>query len=520
MALSRPLEILRQQLETARSYDAAVRKHNASGDPIEMSGAGKTLSSAYEQLRNAAEYTEGRIILQRAIRRFYKRLLFVVKRRPEDVGQELIIELVLSGYLQEGQHHTATAEAISKLAVEYVDIYHRLRQAHVSPNLALQWILAVLSVRTEDLLRPYAYNLALVTFAYEHFSDQLPKRDIVGLDKEAEEDYEVALYVAVHQALLKSNIDVVRADLLRLFSSDSSDIHAYAQWNERVDRLYTSPLTARLKRLISRNGAPFRILKGLIDDDPNLPDILSDQEKFMNTYGRQITKEYARVDRRLNKGLAKSIVFIFITKTLIGVGVEVPFDLLVYGSIALLPLTINLLFPPFYMASIRLGITMPSSADARATLHYIEELLYGDNPPVLNLRERAKPSPFTKVISTLLFLVPLAITTIILDRLGFNTLQMLIFFIFFSTASFLGFRLSSIVRELKMSSPDTHLPALLLDFFYLPFIQSGQWLAGKYAKVNIVGDFLDFAIELPLKTVLRTIRLWMRFLNEKHDELY
>lgn len=509
------------QLESARIYDAAVRRHNLNGDPIDVPGTGRTISSAYEQLRNAAEYTEGRIILQRAIKRFYKRLLFVIRHQPEGIGQELIIELVLSGYLQEGQFGTGTAEAISRLAVEYMDIYGRLRQAHVPPNQAHEWVLSVLSVRTEDLLKPYASNLALATFAYEHFLEHLPRQRFVGHDQEANEDYDIALYVAVHQALLKSSIDVVRTDLLRLFCQNHEDIHTYAQWNERIDRLYSAPLTARLKRLISKNGAPFRILKGLIEDTPDLADLLPNQEQFMIAYGNQIAKEYTRTIRRLNNGLVKSIIFIFITKTLIGVGAEVPFDLFMYGSVAMLPLVINLLFPPVYMASMRLGITMPSSADARATLRYIEALLYGDKPLPLNLHERTRPYPlFAKLISALFFFIPLGITTLILQRLEFNPFQMGIFFIFFSTASFLGFRLSSIVRELKMSRPKTNMPSLLLDFFYLPFIQVGQWLAGKYTRINIVGEFLDIAIELPLKTVLRTIRLWIRFLNEKYDELY
>lgn len=521
MASSRALESLRKQLETARSYDAAVKKHSSRGEHLDIPGTGKTISSAYEQLRNAAEYAEGRIILQRAIKRIYKRLLFVVKHQPEKVGHELITELILSGYLKEGRYGSATAESVSQLAIEYMGIYHQLRNSHVSSNQAHEWVLSALSVRTEDLLKPYAYNLALTTFAYEHFLKQLPKSHIIGRHHELEQDYDIHLYVAVHQALLKSSIDVVRTDLLRLFCPDTSDIVLYAQWNERVDRLFTSPFTQRLKRLVSKNGAPFRILKGLIDDNPKLPDILQDQEAFMDAFGNQITKEYANTDRRLNKGLLKSIAFIFITKTIIGMGIEVPYDLLAYGAVAVLPLTINLLFPPLYMASIRLGISMPSSTDARATLHYIEDLLYSDTPVVLNLKERNKPYTFfDKLTSFILFLVPLAITTYLLQRLDFNSLQMMIFFVFFSTASFLGFRLSSIVRELKMSRPKASLASLFLDFYYLPFIQLGQWLAGKYAKINIVGEFLDLAIELPLKTVLSTIRVWIKFMNEKYDELY
>jgi hypothetical protein len=35
-----------------------------------------------------------------------------------------------------------------------------------------------------------------------------------------------------------------------------------------------------------------------------------------------------------------------------------------------------------------------------------------------------------------------------------------------------------------------------------------------------VSYILDILVELPLKTVLRLVRQWVRFLNEKHEEIY
>ena len=55
--------------------------------------------------------------------------------------------------------------------------------------------------------------------------------------------------------------------------------------------------------------------------------------------------------------------------------------------------------------------------------------------------------------------------------------------------------------------------------FYLPFIVMGQWISSKYARANIVAYVLDVLVELPLKTVLRLVRQWVRFLNEKHEEI-
>jgi len=520
MAQSRPLTTLQQQLKSARAYNKAIKQRNATGDLIYVPGTGKVISSAYEQLRNAAEYNEGRIVLERAIKRFYRRMLFVVKRHPEGIGQELITELVLGGYLLDNECSTVTADSISQLAVEYMAIYARLRQAHNPQRKAQDWVLAILSVRTEDLLRPYAHYLALVDFTYQQFLRQLPKGRLLQ-NAEPDTDYELSLYVAIHQALLKSDIDVVRADILRLSGQTADTISTYAALNRHVDTIYTAGFTLRLRRLVSKNGAPYRILKSLIDDVPTLLELLPDREAFLQAYDVQIKTEYARIARRLNKGLIKSVIFLFITKGIIGMGIEVPFDLIVYGSVVVIPFTVNLLFPPLYIAALRLGVRMPTNSDAQMTRHFMDRLLYGDGDPKLTVRERTRPYSFpVKVISSVFFLAPFVVTYLLLRTLHFNPLQMGIFFVFFSTASFLGFVLRGMVRELRMDKSHMSILSVLLDFFYLPFILFGRWLAGKYARINFVGVFLDTVIELPLKTLLHVMRQWVRFVTEKYEEIY
>lgn len=519
MAPSQLLTLLQEQLESAYAHNRAVWQLNTGGEPIYIPKAGGTISSAYEQLRNAAEYSEGRIVLQQATKRSFKRLLLVVKRNPETIGQDLIAELVLGGYLKTGDYSVQTAQAISDLAVEQMHIYGRLRQAHVVPSKAQDWILSVLAVKTQDLIQPDAQYVALLNIAYTFFLEQLPKDQFIRSNTD-DADYTTALYVAVHQALIKTGIDVVRADLLRISNQSSEDIHAYADWHYHIDRLYTSHLTLQLKRVIARNGAPFHILKGLIEDNSNTPVILQHHDQFLSAYEQQINKEYRRTMHRLNNGLVKSIAFIFITKGLIGIGVEVPFDLFAYGSVALVPLFINLLFPPLYMASLRLGLTTPSDQDAQSTSQFMKQLLYGEYLPAVNMHIRTKPySTLYKLTSSLLFLVPFGISVLLLHRLGFNPLQMAVFFVFFSTASFLGFLLSGMVRELRMSQQQRGLLSGLINIFSLPFILFGQWLAGKYARINIVGQILDIAIELPLKTVIHMLHHWIRFVNEKYEEI-
>lgn len=516
------LHVLLQQLDLAKTRDQAITARNHHGAIIQVPGTGKAISSAYEQLRNAAEYTEEHLLLQRAIRRFYNRnLSFYVQRDSGNIGEELIVELTQAGYLRNHTISMETAEAIRQMISYYMQTYWQLRQANVSRDDASDWMLDIMSVETEEMLHPHSHLGALAQFSYQHYVQLFPREELVSSDAERQ-SYEVSLYIAVHMALLKSDLAVVRHDMMRMYQQSPANLPAFIAFNQNVTQLFTSKLTSQLKRAVSKYGAPIRILKSMLDDGTDIASILQDRERFLDAYHHQVTKEYRQVGRRLNKGLIKSIIFIFITKVLIGLSIEIPYDLIIMGHVALLPLAINLLFPPLYMASLKLSMKVPSRMNAEALLAYIDKTLYSQELPVRPALRTANQiiSARAKVLYSLLFLVPFAVMVYILYLLQFNIAQGIIFVVFLSTASFLGFRLSRMVRELELVGKQAGLLGAMRDFFYLPFIQLGQWLSSKYAKVNAVAYVLDIAIELPLKTVLRLLRQWTRFLNEKREEIY
>ncbi len=510
--------LLFEQLVLARKRDAQANADNAKGIGVEVPTTGAILSSAYEQLRNAAEYAEEHLLLQRAIKRFCKLNLFLTKHQKDVLGRELIVELVQAGYLQNGRIGSETTAKLSQVVEKYMSTYALLRQSHVDREKAMGWVLAYISVEAENMLKPHSKQQVTVFLAYQHFLQSIAKDQFADLP--SSDRYELCLYIAVHQALLKSDADTVRHELFALYQLSPGEVRGFKDFNEQIDTLYSSELTIRLKRIIGRYGAPFRVLKSLIDDRADTPELLRDKASFMSAYQGQIKHEYKQIEQRLNRGLIKSIIFIIITKVLIGVSIEVPYDLLVYGSIVLLPLAVNLLFPPLYMASLKLRLRPPSEANAQTLYNYMESLLYGEGNLQIYVPEKRHQSPAMRLLYAFFFAVPIVVTVLILQRISFNLVQMFIFFAFFSTASFLGFRLGTLVRELELTSRQTGLLASLRDFFYLPFIVAGQWLSRKYSKLNLVARFLDIAIELPLKAILRLVRQWIRFLNEKHDELY
>lgn len=489
--------------------DATAAAANAE-QKVHVTGAGRTLTFAYEQLRNAAEYTEEHVLLQHAIRRFYKRAFLSRDTKVvANSGEELVIELTLAGYLQNDTVPVAVIEKINALAVQYF--------AAATGKAKDEWTLHVLAVEVEQLLSRDLKRVVFLQFAYDHFLKTIDKQKLFG--SEQAEDYEIALFVAVHRALLKSDPATIRLGLLRRYQQAPSS-PAYKQTNEMIDRVLESPTTDRLYRLVNRRGATLRILWRLIDEQENAIQLLQKREQFLSAFETQIESEYERINSRINKGIIKSVIFLIITKVLIGVAVEVPYDYAFHGEILWLPLAINLLFPPVYMILLRFTLRLPGGANSRALTDNVDELLYGENKVVAQSYRNTKGFGFAfNAVYALLFVLIFGGVSWLLLSLEFSVVHLLIFFVFLSTASFLGFRLSRQIRELEAVEGQQDGVSMVRDFLYIPFVVVGRWMSEKYARVNLVAMILDMVIELPLKTILHLIRQWGTFITSKKDDL-
>ena len=153
--------------------------------------------------------------------------------------------------------------------------------------------------------------------------------------------------------------------------------------------------------------------------------------------------------------------------------------------------------------------------------HYAENMLY-NNQDQIRLYAKPKEKKYSfgfSIAYILMFLTVFGFVSYLLDIIGFNIVQGIIFFIFLAAASFLGFRMSKTVRELEIITEKPSFFMTLRDFLFTPFTFLGKWLSEKYQKINVVALVLDIVIEMPLKTVLRLLRQWTGFLDEKKDQI-
>lgn len=241
----------------------------------------------------------------------------------------------------------------------------------------------------------------------------------------------------------------------------------------------------------------------------------------MSAFESQVEAEYKRTSHRINIGIIKSVVFLLLTKLLVGLVIEVPYDYAVHKAIVWEPLLINLFFPPVYMVLLRLTLASPSRANTIRLVNQAEEMFYGASS-----RELARASNGAKfgtaynIAYGAVFLVVFALVSwVLMTFFRFEIPHLIVFLIFISGASFLGFRLSRMIRDLESVDSQQNGTTVIRDFLYMPFVVVGRWMSEKYSKVNFVSAILDMVIELPLKSVLRMIRQWSAFISNKKDQL-
>ncbi|MFZ2545208.1 MAG: hypothetical protein WAW80_04480 [Candidatus Saccharimonadales bacterium] len=515
--MNKPLNSLGLDLKTRLIN--AKKEDEKEGDLINVANVGRIVAFAYEQLRNSAEYTQEHLLRQRAIRRFLVRNLSMYSKQKieKSLAEEIIIELTQAGYIENNTLPKSSLPKISQSLRRHYDNYWKMKP-HTLRADAEEWTLDLMSVEIEAIIADDKKLQIYQYFAYQHYKDVVDEKRYIKIDEK--QNFDASLYIAVHKTLLKSDLPTIRYDLQQLYKFSDDNIQAYIQFHESITQSFSSDLTNQLTRFVDRHGAPLRIFRFMIEDRDELPELLDKSGQFISAYKAKITEEYKQAGKRLNKAVIKSIIFLLITKSLLGVLVEIPYDLAVTGSIIVLPLVINLLAPVVYLLIQRITIKVPSDANTDAIVDYMENALYEEKHNKLSSKNHSKKyNVGFSIFYALMFIVAFGIVLSRLISFDFNPIQIVLFVIFFATASFLGFRLTSIIRELELVTAKAGFIQLIRDFLYMPFIVLGRWLSEGYKKVNIVALILDTVIELPLKTVLRLVRQWTKFLNDKKDEL-
>lgn len=478
--------------------------------------AGAAVSEIYETIRNASENADETLLLQKAIQRFMRRNFIL--NNSSNVAKDLVTELTLARYLPNDSVTTKTLGDINQTVAQFANLRYRLLKKF-SHEIADRWTLEPMSAKIEIELRGETNVEALIDLAKSYFSRAIDTEKLLHITNPR--NYDIMLFIAVSQTIAKQDEPTIRENLIERYGVSLAHAVPFAKFNYQLDQILSSVNLVKIAHVVDRNGAPFRIIAEAASDDPKIADHLLDEKQFLGPFDAAIYKTYTMVHKNINRGIIRSVAFLIITKFLVGIAAEVPFDLWVNHQIVWRTLIINLLLPPLYMVALRLTLSMPSARNRRALMREVSRILYKPAPTKAFLGGnpiRRFASLYNFVYGVFIIAVFAGIAWLLCTFAGFQWLHLIIFFVFISTASFLGFRLSRQIRDIEVGAENQTSITLLRDLIYMPFVAVGRRISEAYSRVNIISRLLDMVVELPLKTILDLLRRWGSFLSDKRDE--
>jgi len=484
----------------------------------------------YEKIRNLVDYQEEHLLLRRAITRILIRLA-KTQQKPQVLIEGLVRELFMARYLEEGSLSQAKVEQAAKILEKYFLLLQNLGRRRLESGESLGEFLFSLAAREiEELFVPTNEDY-LLTFALK----QLEKRIIwiKEADQASQEEKTTRLLVGLMRALAKYDDRTVYYKLWKLYFPDWKKgneeavfqvVKNFSEADEIINRFLREPWAEPLVRLLKKQIAPFEILNDLINRGIlEIREIFSSPEKLAKAAAGAADSRYWRAKNTLRRSAFNSFVYIFITKMIFALAVEVPYELLVASQVNYLPILINLLFPPSLMLFMTLSVETPKAENTQKIVKEILAMTFNESQlEKIRVDFSTQKSTFLanlfRGLYALTFILTFGLTLLVLKRLRFSLVSQGIFFFFLSSVSFFAYRIRSAFKELVVGEEEANLISHIFDFFMLPFVRLGRAISTGLREINFFTFFFDIILEAPFKMVLEIIEEWTKFLKEKKEE--
>lgn len=502
---------------------------------IEVHDTVSNVAWAYERLRNAIDYQDEHLLRKNAIERILKRRL-VAGVTADQVAEPLILELIRGRYLPNNTLPVTLISDTAGIINAYIHLWSQVptQSTHEASAKLFEFYLGLISVQVNELLAPTTREDALVKLMFG-----VTHRDITFAEEELNDrDKDATLLIAIHRALLKSDPNIIRYKLFLRFHPEwteptpeiiASMAERFAATRTDIDRLLYHRVGDLLQRIMKKYAIIFQVFDDVVRANG---DAAMERLMFPSLVAEDVEKAYLAkkktVQGRIGRSVLRSIIYVFLTKMVLTLLVEVPLNRFLNFSDTLtsLPLLINIAFPPLLLAFIGISIHVPGKKNIEAIIQKVQNLVYrGDDrnalvKPRKPIRRSSVFTFFYRMMYLIVFLGVFSGIAIGLTTLKFSPVDSFIFILFLTIVSFFGIRVRLLGAELLVVDQRENLFTVLFDFITVPILQVGRWIALRAPKINLMIFFLDVIIEAPFKATLEAIEGFFGFLKEKREEIY
>jgi hypothetical protein len=512
-----------KSFEVERNYYARQETTSV----LQVSRAASAVAQVYERLRQAIDYQDEAVLRRRAIARILTRRLTRTDEGAKVLAEGLIKELAWARYID----YIVPSDKVDQTA-QILDRYLYLmkqtlyRQSDDLPNLR-EWIVGVCATEIErNLVPPFVYDaLALLMYQTLDFSER-----IEGVDEATKN---LQIYLAIQRTLLHADNALMRYHLLTSY---------YPLWStgdpETLQRVTTQfvdtvrsieyhlhhPLADRLFPLMRRQIGSYLIFKDVCTahKKENLLAVLAEKNTREEYVREQCRKRYGQVSAKIVNTVIRSIIFLFITKSLLALAIEVPVERILTNKIHIVPLMVNVFFPPALMTIVALGIRPPGEKNTDKILDRINSMCE-DSDGSQKIKFRMPPAKRRGGVFYLVylafFMLSFGLASYVLTKIGATLLSAVLFFMFTCLVSFFAYRIQNNARELVVVDERGTFVSGLFDFLFFPFMRIGRYLSEGISKINIFIFVFDFILEAPIKSVTALVEDWFSFVREKKEEI-
>lgn len=503
------------------------------GEEFKVSETVSFFGFAYERIRNAIEFQEEHLIRRMAIRRILNRR-FMLNPSGKDEGQNVARELLWGRYVPAQSLSQEDLQTFQQIIDAYVLFLTHIKETHTITNSgALQdTILDLMACEIEEELskEQTAKRAAELYFFYQTL---VRKIDIKDSSDELTNAY---FYVATEKALGKNDrtsimyhLFLLRYDALHRQSSEqiktiATQFHTFLADSQTI---LDNPYDDKLTKFALKQTAPFRILYELLErHHDNAESLLTQPEALEKALEEICNDKYAQTRTRLRNAATRSITYIFLTKMIFVLLLEIPLTHLLYDELELFPIAVNTLLPPMIMGVIVSAISSPSSSNTQRIFKRIVDIInendsFETHKTVITQGTVSK-RPVLLLAFSLLYLIIFMLVFIalyvFLDLIGFNMVSKSIFVFFLTVVTFFAYRIRQTSKEYVLEMENNVLISSV-TFMFLPILYVGKILSNQVSKINLFIIFFDYLIEAPYKFIIDIFDEWTRFIKARKEDI-
>ncbi|MEI6498883.1 MAG: hypothetical protein WCO23_02885 [bacterium] len=492
----------------------------------------KIVNSAlvYEKIRVALEYQEEHLVFKNAISRIVRRKITLSPNiTPKELINDLISELSWANYINPELLSDEKWEEIEKLIDRYLILLRSARSGRFNNHELQKIIIDWLAVDIDVFLKPHHENDYLIDYTYSVLKQNL----ILDGSRVTEEENEIELKSIIYTLLIKPDLSQIQAWLVNklypeLHTCDREELKKFGRSFDpnfnKIDHYINHPNRNRYNLFVKRSIPPFLVMKAaLITGNLDASKIIEEPGRLhslsLDVYSTMIQS----VRRKVVQATIRSFIFIFLSKVSLAFIIEVPYDRWATGTVNMLSLFINILMPPVLMFVSGIFVKSPPKKNYSVMSESLSNILFKHrlDDKLFPLIEKKKPRFFEvfNAIYSIISMAVIALSLWMLISLDFNIVSIFLFYFFVSVVSFFAFRIRNIALELAMRRGRDDAITSLIELAFLPFIRVGRYLSSQISRFNPFILFLDFLIEAPLKTIIKIVNSWYRFISSKKDEI-